>query len=81
MPPLAHGFRDWLRWLSSVIDAGGAGRLFTPQTSLAGVGGGKPPMPAEEEPSVRLRAEQSRSSLLPQPVAVAVDRHHIRIAF
>ena len=50
MPLLAHGFRDWLRWLSSIIDAGGAGRLFSPQTSLAGVGGGKPPMPAEEEP-------------------------------
>ena len=24
VPLLAHGFRDWLRWLSSVIDAGGA---------------------------------------------------------
>ena len=24
VPLLAHGFRDWLHWLSSVIDAGGA---------------------------------------------------------
>ena len=44
---LSHCFRGWLRWLSSVVDAGGA---VPPQTSLAGVGGGRPPMPDEEEP-------------------------------
>ena len=50
VPLLAHGFRDWLRWLSSVVDAGGTAPAVTPQTSLAGVGGGTPPMPDEEEP-------------------------------
>jgi hypothetical protein len=45
VPLLAHGFRDWLRLLSSVIDASGAGRLFSPQTSLVGIGGGKPLLP------------------------------------
>lgn len=50
VPLLAHGFRDWLRWLSSVLDAGGAVPAFSPQASLVGVGGGSPPMPAEEEP-------------------------------
>jgi hypothetical protein len=24
VPLLVHGFRDWLRWLTSVLDAGGA---------------------------------------------------------
>jgi hypothetical protein len=24
VPQFAHGFRVWLRWLSSVLDAGGA---------------------------------------------------------
>ena len=60
VPLLAHGFRDWLRWLSSVIDAGGA----VPALPL------RPP---------RLRAEQSGSALLPQPVAVAADRHHVAV--
>ena len=30
VPLLAHGFRDWLRWLSSVLDAGGAVPAFFP---------------------------------------------------
>ena len=45
MPLAAHGFRDGLRWLSSV----GAEAVLS-QASLAGVGGGTPPMPDEEEP-------------------------------
>ena len=48
VPLAAHGFCDGLRWLSSV---GAAAVVAVPsQASLAGVGGGTPPMPDEEEP-------------------------------
>ena len=50
VPLLAHVFRGWLRWLSSVIDAGGTSPAVTPQASSAGIGGGTPPIPAEEDP-------------------------------
>ena len=50
VPLLAHGFRDWLHWLSFVIDTGGTALAVPPHTSLSGVGGGTPPMPDEEEP-------------------------------
>ena len=39
VPLLTHGFRDWLHWLFSVIDAGETSAAVRPQTSLAGVGG------------------------------------------
>ena len=50
VPLFVHGLRGWLRWLSSVIDAGGTSPAVTPQASSAGIGGGTPPIPAEEEP-------------------------------
>jgi hypothetical protein len=50
VPLLAHGFRDWLHWLSFVIDTGGTALAVPPHTSSSGVGGGTPPMPDEEEP-------------------------------
>ncbi|MFN9547569.1 MAG: DUF6444 domain-containing protein, partial [Cyanobacteriota bacterium] len=36
VPLFVHGLRGWLRWLSSVIDAGGTSPAVTPQTSSAG---------------------------------------------
>ena len=50
VPLFVHGLGGWLRWLSSVIDAGGTAPAVTPQASSAGIGGGTPPIPAEEEP-------------------------------
>ena len=50
VPLFVHGLLGWLRWLSSVIDAGGTSPAVTPQASLAGIGGGTSPISAEEEP-------------------------------
>jgi hypothetical protein len=43
----AHRFRDRSGWLSSVVPACGGVLAVPPQASLAGVGGGTPPMPDE----------------------------------
>ena len=50
VPLFVHGLCGWLRWLSSVIDAGGTSPAVTPQAFSAGIGGGASPIPAEEEP-------------------------------
>lgn len=70
----AHGFRDGLRWLSSVVDAGGSS-----PSDLLGWRRWRHAADARRGGAARMRAKQAGSAFLPEPVAVAPDRHHMAV--